>query len=711
MNTTKPLKIFMGDLTHDTIILVSDTIPINIGFIAAYAKKVFGKDIDISLFKYPKTIIEAIKETPPDIIALSNYSWNSRLSEHVAGIAKQYNKHVITVQGGTNFPHRADTQLRFLKTRPNTDIFVESEGEITFSQIIQRVLTSRESQQSVFERAIPGCVFIKNRGEDTDIELCKGESLKRIRDLDEIPSPYLSGILSPFFDGKLTPFLETNRGCPFRCSFCHTGIDYYNKMNMFSLDRIKEEIQYIAPIMKKLGIVNLHIADTNFGMFARDKEICEVLYETREKYSWPLHIMSTTGKNQKERVIQATQILGNTFSVNMSVQSMDSTVLKNIKRDNIKLEDYIEINKSLNERGRATKGEVIIGLPGETRQSFVTGIRKMLDSGVSQICSYSLMLLYGTDFQDPDYKANFQIQGKHRVVALNFGEYEGKKVFDTEEIGIATKDMPFEDYLWIRGLCYIIEMIHNSRPFHEFFNYTRIWGLTIFDFIVHLYENIHLAPTKVQKVYQSFIDETKSELWESGEELIQYFEEEENYQNLLNGKIGGNIIYKHKAMGLADCSNEWSDFLAQICVNMAKKYAATKEEIEQREHEISQVSEFVKKKLNGLLQVNADVSSLQMVSDYDLIGWSKSDGSVSLSNYLLKESIQYEFFYTTEQIKARTDQFARYGTDHNALSKIVTRVSNVESLFRNIKLYGHSSTNQMSDEIEPDRFVRYTLSN
>jgi radical SAM superfamily enzyme YgiQ (UPF0313 family) len=704
----KPLKIIMGDLTHETIILVSDTVPINIGFIASYANKVFGREVEISLFKYPQSIIKAIKESPPDLLALSNYSWNSNLSEHVASIAKKCNSRVITVQGGTNFPHQKDLQLEFLKKRPYTDIFTESEGEVTFSEIIKRLLIARDNGQSVFETAISGCVFLKKENSAIP-KLSKGEPLKRLRDLDEIPSPYLNGTLDSFFDGRLTPFLETNRGCPFKCSFCHTGNDYYNKMNMFSLDRIKEDLQYIAPKMKELGIVNLHIADTNFGMFARDKEICEILNETREQYSWPLNIMATTGKNQKERVIQATQILGNAFSVNMSVQSMDQTVLKNIRRENIKLDHYVDINKSLNERGRTTKGEVIIGLPGETKESFVKGVNQLLNAGVSSICSYSLMLLDGTEFKDPNYRKAFDIKGKYRVVALNFGIYENKKIFDTEEIGIATKDMSFEEYLWIRGFCYMIEMIHNSRPFHEFFNYTRIWNLKIFDFIMFVYENRHLAPTKIQKIYQSFVNETKSELWDSETKLVNYFEKDENYQDLLNGRIGGNVIYKYKAMGLADCSNEWSDFLSQICMKLVKEHEIDEESQKERVKEILQISEFVKKKLNGVLQVNADTSPLQMKSDYDIFGWMKSDIEVPFSDFLLKEPIYYDFTFTTEQLNARKDQFKRYGTDHNALSKIVTRVSNVESLFRKINLYG--STDQIINQEESDRFVRYTLSN
>ena len=121
----RPLRIYMADLSHDTIILVSDTIPINIGYVGSYAKKVHGDDIDISLFKYPNTLINAIKSNPPDLLAMSDYSWNSHLSERFARLAKDVNPAVITVQGGTNFPHNAPEQVDFLVRRTHTDFHVE----------------------------------------------------------------------------------------------------------------------------------------------------------------------------------------------------------------------------------------------------------------------------------------------------------------------------------------------------------------------------------------------------------------------------------------------------------------------------------------------------------------------------------------------------------------------------------------------------------
>ena len=79
-NPGRPLRVYLCDLTHDTVILVSDTMPINIGFIASYARRIHGDALDLRLFKYPSQAIEAIRKEPPDVLALSNYSWNSNLS-------------------------------------------------------------------------------------------------------------------------------------------------------------------------------------------------------------------------------------------------------------------------------------------------------------------------------------------------------------------------------------------------------------------------------------------------------------------------------------------------------------------------------------------------------------------------------------------------------------------------------------------------------
>ena len=85
-----------------------------------------------------------MKDDPPDVLALSNYSWNSNLSEHMCSVAKKINPNVITVLGGTNFPHDPKLQFEFLKNKPAVDIHVELEGEVSFANLIGKILKTNK---------------------------------------------------------------------------------------------------------------------------------------------------------------------------------------------------------------------------------------------------------------------------------------------------------------------------------------------------------------------------------------------------------------------------------------------------------------------------------------------------------------------------------------------------------------------------------------
>ena len=671
-----PLKVYLCDVTHDTIILVSDTIPVNLGYVGSYAKKIHGDSIDISLFKYPNDAIEKIKKDPPDVLALSNYSWNSLLSEHICSIAKSKNPSVVTVQGGPNFPHKSEQQFEFLKKRPNTDFHIELEGEVSFSNLISKILKYRKGQSNLFDEPLSGSVFI----DPSKNILVKGQRPPRIKFLDDIPSPYLSGMLENFFDGKLSPLLETNRGCPFKCSFCHTGNDYFQKIHMFSIERIKEELEYIAVRSNKMKNTVLHLADPNFGMFPRDRDICNVLADTQKEYKWPLSIIVATGKNNKERVIDITSVLGSSFPVAMAVQSMDEKVLKNVKRSNIKLGHFTEISASIKKQGRSSGGELIVGLPGETKESFTKGVKQIIDSGVTRLTIYTLMMLYGTEFKDPKYRSDFKMKGKFRIVPLNLGEYEGTKVFDYEEVCVAHKDMSFKDYLDIRQLALVVESIYNNQVFEVFFKYAKTLNVSPTELILRILNNINKAPSKIVKIFDEFKRESEEELWDSEAELTNHYKKATNYKKLLDGEAGGNLIYKYKSMNLATAMPEWIKFLGA----MLEEFVLEKKmkDIKSRQHEIFMLSEYHKyrtwKFLDGLSE-----DQVSMKSDYDFLAWLNEEKPKPLANYKLKKPTQYYFVLTETQQRERYDQFRRYGTSINALSKIVTRIR-VENWFRSV---------------------------
>jgi radical SAM superfamily enzyme YgiQ (UPF0313 family) len=418
------------------------------------------------------------------------------------------------------------------------------EGEKSCSNVVQRVLENDKDRKKIFEKPIDGCAFIHPDSKKSKEKIfVKGAPLERIKDLDEVPSPYLTGILDKFFDGKLTPFIETNRGCPFKCSFCHTGSDYFHKLNKFSGERVKEEINYVAKKASKLGITNLHMADVNFGMYPQDKQVCEWLLDSKRKYGWPLQIMATTGKNSKTRVIEITKILGNMFSINMSMQSMDKKVLANIRRSNIKIDHMVEVNNHLKSEGKNTKSELIIALPGETKETFIRGLNNILNSNIGSITTYTLMMLHGTEFKNPQYRNKFKYKSKFRIVPLNFGEYDNRKVMDCEEVGVENKDLSFKDYLYIRVLALLVETLHNGKPFYEFFKFSRKFDIQPASLLKILYDNISDSPKSLQKLINEFVNETKNELWDTEENLVKHYKKDKNYLKLKKGKVGGNLIF------------------------------------------------------------------------------------------------------------------------------------------------------------------------
>jgi radical SAM superfamily enzyme YgiQ (UPF0313 family) len=705
------LKIYLGDITYDTIILVSDTIPLNIGFVGSYLKKNFGDKIDITLFKYPNEIIEAIKSSPPDIIGLSNYSWNSNLSEFIASVAKKYNPNVVTVQGGTNFPYDDESQKEWLLKKPATDIYTMLEGEQSCANIVQRVLDSNKDRQQIFNKEIDGCIFIKPETRFSSVQkILKGKILDRIKDLNEIPSPYLNGMFDKFFDGKLTPFIETNRGCPFTCSFCHTGNGYHNKINKFTENRVKHEIDYIGKRAQKIGITNLHLADVNFGMYETDRQTAKFLVKSKEECSWPLMVMGTTGKNRKELVIDITNILGDMFAVNMATQSMDEQVLKNIKRKNIKIEAMIDINESLRKEGRATAGELIIPLPGESKESFVRGLNAMLNSNVSSVTIYTLMMLYGTEFKDPSYREEFGYKSKFRIVPLNFGEYEGKKLFDYEEVGIESNTLSFNDYLDLRGLALLVESLHNDRPYDEFFRYAKLFDIQPGTMLKFLYDNISKASENINQIMNGFLEETKGELWDSEQDLLDYYQDDKNYEKLTKGEVGGNLIYKYKSKNIIEAGLEWADFFEEQLLKLIPETEKSPASLARIKSEISEIAIFCKLKVDGLLDINADMKPIKKNFQYDILQWVDNGASKRLDEYKLSKPLMDIYFeYTDDQVKIRDDLFKRYGTDINALSKIVTRVSSLETQFRKVRYNDESNLRDIYKKIG-EKFTRYAMS-
>ena len=137
----KKLAILIGDLVHDTHVY-NYGVPLNIGYITAAVKERFPTEVNIQMFKFPNDIIRALKENGAHILALSNQGWNVNLNQAVIRIAKEINPDILVVMGGPNIRNSNEGKRSFLIENSLVDVYIFSEGEDGFAELVDRCLGS-----------------------------------------------------------------------------------------------------------------------------------------------------------------------------------------------------------------------------------------------------------------------------------------------------------------------------------------------------------------------------------------------------------------------------------------------------------------------------------------------------------------------------------------------------------------------------------------
>jgi hypothetical protein len=348
-------------------------LPYSAGVILSYAlaSKKVKESWELDHLVWRREPIEelALKLSTSHVVAFSTYVWNHRYNYKLAKLVKNFNPECTIVFGG---PEPAIEDLKLFEKEPFMDLVIKMEGEITFRRILEDHGSDYTHIEGLLINSPTGLI---NTGDP-----------KRINDLDEVPSPYLAGIFdrvmaeNPGVIWNAT--LETNRGCPYQCTFCDWGSLTYNKVKKFELERVYDELDWIG---EHCGFVT--ITDANFGMFVeRDNMIVDKLIEVQKRWGKLESFSMTWAKNQKNEVVDIVKKLitespnfGQGLTV--SVQSMDNDVLENIKRRNLDQHKIDEIFALCDKNNIPVYTELILGLPGETVESWKEAFWKIFRAG------------------------------------------------------------------------------------------------------------------------------------------------------------------------------------------------------------------------------------------------------------------------------------------------------------------------------------------
>ena len=672
------LEIWLCDLTYTQQTIAADVIPNAIGGICTYTEKHVALSKAIRLFKYPEKLIEALEEgRRPDIIGFSNYVWNFTLSYRFAELLKRHAPGTIVVFGGPNYPTMAPEQEEFLRRHPAIDFYIVREGELAFANLVQALIEADCDIEAAKRRSLAS---VHSVGADGSARLVG--AIERITDLSTIPSPYLTGHLDPFFDGRLLPIIQTNRGCPFSCTFCVEGEGYYNKVRRNGQQKVHDELVYIGSKMNSLRTMgsrnDLFIADSNFGMYREDLDTARSLAETRKTYGWPEYINVATGKNQKERVLEASRIIDGALRLSGSVQSLDPGVLENIKRKNIDAEGLYELGLKSGEVGANTYSEIILALPGDSLDSHLSTIRTVMTAGFTNIYLFQLMLLPGTEMATRESRAGYGMVPRYRVLPRCYGDYEvlGERVVaaEIEEICVASNTLPFDDYLQARRFHLVITVFYNDGVFASLLKLLRDLDVPIYRWMEALQEEE--LPEGLKPLFESFTSETQDELWESREALEEFVMQDGVVERFIAGDLGNNLLFVHKTVGI-------TRYLEALAVHAERTIIKVLAEFG---HDSQQTRQFVR---DALVYHCASARDLfteaqenpTAVLTYDIAGYLRSGVEVTMEDALLSAPTRFEFLLDDSQRELIRRYKGIYGDSPVAIGRILSKV-HVKKLFR-----------------------------
>ena len=412
--------------------------------------------------------------------------WNWEWTKAVAQQLKEENPNIKIVFGGPQITNRPEEE-KFFDFHPYVDSISLNEGEETFVQILQTFL-KQEPLEQIYQGG-------------------------RLDDL-EIPSPYLTGVFDKIMadnpDVVWNGTLETNRGCPFACTFCDWGSLTYAKIKKFPMPKVIQELTWMAE--NKIDYVT--IADANFGVFTdRDLEVTEKLVELQEMYGYPKVVDATWYKNSSDEILEIVKkFISSGFNrgLTLSVQSMDMDVLDEIRRRNMEISDLKMIFDKCNKEQIPSYTELILGLPNETYNSWRRGLCEIIEAGQhNTVESWLAQLLENAHMNTPDERRKHELT---TIVVDNYvsGHEEEDNISEKVELVTGTKSMPRDMFLKAWMYSWMINNFHNFGWTQAITRFLRRYkNFTYLEMYDHLLEQIMKDDGIVGELYMKAYEQMK----------------------------------------------------------------------------------------------------------------------------------------------------------------------------------------------------------
>ncbi|MDZ4683870.1 MAG: DUF4080 domain-containing protein [Planctomycetaceae bacterium] len=333
--------------------------------------------LEFTIQQSPLEIVETILAANPRIVGLGVYIWNVTETERVVAALKRLRPDVIVILGGPEVSYETDEQ----RICQLADYVITGDGDVAFRALCAELLSPSE----------PGRVApVLSSDEKT------GATRPGSHRVIAAPLPDLSRLVLPYelyTDEDLAHrvvYVEASRGCPFECEFCLSALDI--PVRQFPLDA------FLAAMQRLLdrGCRTFKFVDRTFNLNLRTSRAILEFFLARHSPGLFLHfelIPDRLPDALKELIVQ---FPAGALQFEVGIQTFNDDVGKLIsrKQDNALVEQNLHWLRE--QTGVHVHADLIVGLPGETVDSFAAGFDRLVALGPQEIQVGILKRLRGT---------------------------------------------------------------------------------------------------------------------------------------------------------------------------------------------------------------------------------------------------------------------------------------------------------------------------
>ncbi len=448
----------------------------------------------------------------PSFMGFSCYSWNSEYNKLLAKAVKKKFPQCLIVFGGHDVPDN----FELLEENKFIDVLCHGEGEETIRNLLEAYALGES-----FEKVAN--ISYREKSERYSRTASVAQTTL------DYPSPYLEGwfddILKNHPDTTFNATIESSRGCAYRCAYCDWA-DAKSKIRFAPFDRLVKEMKWLSD--HKIAFV--WGTDANFGLNERDLEIVDELVKIKNETGYPERVRWNYAKNNFKAVFEIVKKLKDCnldrIGATLSFQSLSPEVLKNIGRANASLDFYKEMLAAYRKENMRCYSELILGMPGETYESFTKGMATLFEIGQHFVFeAYACIVLPNARMSQKSYIEKHGIKTVRQEVLRDHASVSSFEIPEYNNIIIETNTMSRE--MWIRSTVFywLTKMLHGNGFIRAF--------------AIYLYYEMGVK-------YDKFYDEILDYFEENKDLYISklYFEIKSKTEDISLGKKNKTLVFE-----------------------------------------------------------------------------------------------------------------------------------------------------------------------